>query len=104
MDDLITWLRAQLDDDERVAREAQAEAFGLYPDGHGDATLAFLNRFNEDRVLAEVDATRRILDELAIGVPDGDPDGWLGSIARLLALPYAGRPGYHEEWSPDGRM
>lgn len=68
-------------------------------------------RHDPARVLAEVAAKRRIIDlhgrdhECSIYdhgeisscnyILDGDC-----STMRLLALPYAGRPGYREEWRP----
>ncbi|WP_406200107.1 DUF6221 family protein [Streptomyces sp. NBC_01017] len=74
-------------------------------------------RHDPARVLREIDAKRQIL---ALHIPfrvDGDP--WPGcstcswrndmedlqvqypcATLRLLALPYADRPGYREEWRP----
>lgn len=105
-DDLITWLRAQLDEDERRL-ELRSRITS--------ATFA-------DRMQAEVEAKRRILDEHevcdnGVGKPDSRFCGccfhdryynadvitspvWCKTV-RLLALPYAGsRKGYREEWRP----
>lgn len=137
MDDLVTWLRAQLDKDERVARgdavratspspwrreyyaafmHAVADADGreLFGKGHLAETqdVQHIVRWDPARVVAEVDAKRRILrlyenalnahragsisqrnrtqDEAAVDV--------LGETVRLLALPYADRHGWREEW------
>ncbi len=102
MDDLVTWLRAQLDDDERVAQSA----YYWSPTGWfdvPDSAREHLDRWDPARVLAEVDAKRRILDGMI------DDDGFLrGNIASgtawpvivLLAAAYADRPGYREEWRP----
>lgn len=148
MDDLVTWLRGQLDEDERVAREAgpgpwmaiTTRDFTGGPDSAldlggptGRVVLAgwfdddpirppeseHIARWDPARVLAEVDAKRRILDEIlayeskidgewgcchsAEGIaagqcPDIRPDDI--HAVRLLALPYADRPGYREEWRP----
>lgn len=51
-----------------------------------------------DRVLAECEAKRRIVEHC-------EPDPLTKSpgdeyVLRLLALPYADRPGYREEWRP----
>lgn len=90
MDELVTWLRARLDDDERVARAATY--WGDLPLGHLASDLeAHLIHWMPPRVLAEVEAKRRILDAYE------DETGYL---LRLLALPYADRPGYREEWRP----
>jgi hypothetical protein len=118
MNDLVRFLRAQLDDDERVARETTdhlADVWGwveLAYDGI-DADVAFHDRFDPARVLAEVDAKRRILDlhdamvagvEAAAGtVLAGASKVRLGAYlnaVKCLALPYAGRPGYRDEWRP----
>lgn len=63
-----------------------------------------------DRLLAECDAKRRIIDEHAAALANrkDHPDdlagaGWLLGTVRalkLLALPYADREGYREEWRP----
>jgi hypothetical protein len=135
--DLIIWLRAQLDDDERVARAASmapwlrdeanasirhsgpsasksSESFGMYViasvgahdigrPSHEDAE--HIARWDPARVLAEVDAKRRILDHAdvsrergKIGPSPGD-GAWFLTV-RLLALPYADRPGFRDEWRP----
>ena len=68
-------------------------------------------RHDPARVLAEVDAKRRILDEeLVPALRDYDterPDlakdvryDIAARVLQLLALPYADRPGYREEWRP----
>jgi len=139
-DDLVTWLRVQLDEDERVAREADGLGWGyagaferdhdgndIYPqwglmsadDGPtlllGDLTIEKLRhiaRHDPVRVLAEVAAKRRILDEHNLGYIGSrecrccsdkrgdDVEPYPCPTVRLLALPYADRPGYREEWRP----
>ncbi|HEY3261295.1 MAG TPA: DUF6221 family protein [Pseudonocardiaceae bacterium] len=135
MNDLITWLRAQLDDDERVT-QACAE---VYPapwdmsdrghtalvradepdfrivaeleqssaiDGWLGERLEHIARWDPARVLAEVDAKRRILDMWADAQSAEFPDYWggyataLDDVVRQLALPYADRPGFRAEWRP----
>jgi len=181
-DDLITWLRAQLDNDEQVARAATVgpwwhnpgkawlgpEAFEQYDRskgeefvGYGDspfsgcvaatgpashaqsmADAAHITRYDPARMAAEVDAKRRILDEhqpiwRTVEWPHDQngkgeaqacrrcqnaaytewhpkygeagvlPEGFITpyvlapcTTLRLLALPYADRPGYRDEWRP----
>jgi len=140
MDDLTTWLRAQLDDDERVARAVQlhlwtvstpppdvapitlvANAGGSHyshlaegvrmhdPDG---AVLHHAARWDPARVLAEVDAKRRIIDryedavarqsddDYSLIAADVQAEEYRDWVLPLLALPYADRPGYRSEWAP----
>lgn len=113
MDELITWLRAQLDDDERAARAATVLPGGAaewFTGAEGSVLAAdpsqlhvrgavlslddigvHIARWDPARVLAEVEAKRRILDDFS----------WEAGQVRaiqLLAQPYAGRDGWREEW------
>jgi hypothetical protein len=169
MDDLVQWMRAQLDEDERVARAASeyAEAdWRLDEDGEtvlwwppephiaekerekglpvvsdhwrgqtiesGGTRLApHIARHDPARVLREIDATRQLLDlhglvhrdllwidensdertaEIPVcghcvprhssyPHPSAVPQGPCTTL-RMLALPYADRPGYRDEWRP----
>ena len=72
------------------------------------------NGWTQDRVLREIDAKRRIIAEVVpemnsmtdqihndFGVGRMDPATYESlALLRLLALPYADRPGYREEWRP----
>ena len=129
--DLVAFIRAQLDEDERIARAADSgrwlpEDKGItfeyraddFHGGEAQARLVADTRANQEhiaewwpaRVLAEVDAKRRILDWLedVQRFMDLDEMSWyrLGGEVdidlahRLLALPFAGRPGFREEWKP----
>lgn len=134
MDDLVQWLRAQLDEDERIAREAterqpydEWDAVGagddddvsrshwevvkiarMSPTPAARSLALHIAEWDPARVLAEVDAKRRIID-LHKGVNDYCAECDLVrsnypyhpcTTLRLLALPYADRPGYREEWRP----
>lgn len=162
MNDLVTWLPAQFDKDERVAREASRHELGhgWTPTGehwqwiepNGDQVLAldpvvddYLNdagradlrsverysspssrwtlphfvmsteetrtvdamhiaRHDPARVLREVEAKRLILAWCVRMDPEPNVGGVLAGearrITRWLALPYADRDGYREEWRP----
>lgn len=141
MNDLITWLRAQLDEDERVAcavkpldhtydmggtRMEESHSVtrwiphsedGRHSSERDPAAAALFARHDPARVLAEVEAKRRVLDlaTLAAQHEVQDVDGpisrlekalarvtapELEKVVRLLAVPYADRPGYLEEWHP----
>lgn len=126
-DDLIAFLRAQLDDDERVALAVQpdmpapweaygseldagvvAEDGGIIRDGDGGmrhATAEHIARWDPDRVLAEVEAKRRVLNmwtewhaTAENGTFHGGRRDTLMEVIENLAQPYAGRPGWREEW------
>lgn len=102
VDDLIAWLRQQLDEDERVALEALAECPGI--DGRWVPTTNRPSHVHEAhwdpaRVLAKVKADRRILDECVRTLEFEDYGHWLAEqVIQALAQPYAGRPGRREEW------
>lgn len=102
-DDLATWLLAAIDEEERVARET----------GDDPVDSEHQARWTPDRVLAECEAKRRIVQEYiaqreferqlpnsALQSPD-ETSAWEACV-RILAEPYAkaGSPGYREEWRP----
>ncbi|MEU7170337.1 DUF6221 family protein [Micromonospora tulbaghiae] len=104
MDDLTAWLRQQLDDDEQVAISA-SHARHFY-DCLGDC-FDHHERWDDARVLAEVDAKRRViavceadLGQRGTGAVDGEVDRPTWDVLAALALPYADRPGYRDEWRP----
>jgi hypothetical protein len=149
MDELVQWLRAQLDEDERIARAASwtddANAWHAEPSPFGardsgqrwyvedamdDGVVSRVDPVASDdegvarhiaehdpaRVLLEIDAKRRIVECHEPWVAgngdticgrcgrehvDGRPGGHFpcGTL-RLLALPYADRTGYRDEWRP----
>ncbi|MDK0520377.1 DUF6221 family protein [Streptomyces sp. ML-6] len=124
--DLVQFLRDRLDEDETLARNTGQWGMSwqnLTMDGElrddanagtvahipHEATRAHIARHDPARVLREVDAKRKLVDQYAEAA-DNDVDepyeyayGWangLGVAARLLALPYADHPDYREEWRP----
>ena len=124
VDDLITWLKAQLDDDERVALAADpkrhraivTQSMTGQSGAHHNTRL--VAEWDPARVLAEIHAKRLILDVHA-PVDGYDPNGsvcstcgergnpgdedavvrWPCLTVRLLAQPYAGREGWLESWT-----
>ena len=133
MNDLIAFIRARIDEDERTARRAadvydgattweltRATAMdvgertfiaeiGADEDGFRPSELDHIARHDPARVLREVEAKRRILDEYRAAQANlkQHPDdlagkGWLLGTVRvinLLALPYADHPDYRPEWA-----
>jgi len=137
--DLVTWLRTQLDEDASRAHnldgrrapspwQAKGDGYGAYVEaadgtiieerggGMYMAVATHIAHWDPARVLAEVDAKRRILDEIVpeangldssvdldrrIGIRDQTVEPYCSDqLVRLLALPYADRPGYRDEWRP----
>lgn len=109
-DDLVAFLRDQLDEDERIARAANTspEMVTGIPRSYAEAPVVLhIARFADPaRVLREIDAKRRLLYQFeqrgnsvraTAGLWDG---GVWDDMLRLLALPYADRPGYRKEWRP----
>lgn len=136
--DLVAFLRGRLDEDEHTARAASgnqwlsdagdspADAWILNEDMHlaevDPPTAEHIARHDPARVLAEVDAKRRIIawhstphtlvDGFCVedtgprthqGEADcaccGYPNGCL--TVRLLVLPYSSHPDYRPEWAPE---
>jgi hypothetical protein len=134
--DLIEFLLARLGEDEEMASAAaglgasrrhwtreyiscvvDATGGDLIVYGEGTPTSAqadHIARHDPDRVLAEADAKRRIVDWLAAHAAFDMPaakaqaasreEWYLVTLARttlkLLALPYASHPEYRQEWVP----
>lgn len=108
-DDLIEFIRARLDEDERVARWAGG---GIWHDVAAvrESWLAECNREDATHILrhdparirAEVDAKRRILElgTCAACEIESQPCDHRDDVLALLALPYADHPDYRPEWSP----
>lgn len=139
MDELVQFLRDRLDEDERIARTAsedvdhgdrwEAELYGDDPekqDAWGrlpfeeDPTpwvcVRHAARHDPARILADVEAKRRAVDECAYwneklaqaaANPNARPYPCLGEILdavnpilRALALPYVDHPDCKPEWRP----
>ncbi|MEU7857708.1 DUF6221 family protein [Nonomuraea sp. NPDC049141] len=118
MNELIAFLRARLHEDERGARAASPVSWPSNAEedegaaSSGDqarATAAYLARYAPARVLQEIEAKRRILDELVgfvaeaefLPVDEGNTTKAMAvGVVRLLALPYAGHAAYLEKWRP----
>lgn len=132
MDDLITWLRVQLDEDERIARACGDVAWvddvpgmvhvdpaairdnkwafghlgyvaGAHPNELGNAYRAHIARHDPAHVLREVEAKRKILGLVTDAGPsfgDGYTEAYR-DVVKLLAVPYADRPGYLDAWRPE---
>jgi hypothetical protein len=123
-DDLTKWLLEQIAEDERAAGVLPADGYPKH-DGRvlsveGTMDVPWPDRWNPSRVLAECDAKRRIIiyHDVILVWPSGTTGAkyYTGSVRRCascedvkvlpcptlryLALPYADRPGYRDEWRP----
>lgn len=126
MEDLVQFLRARYDEDAAEA-QATADEYGavwtfdeamdsVRSDKDADVVeepgtpRTYIARHDPARVLAEVDAKRQLVDryERAMENRRAHPEDLatagallaLHGAVKLLALPYANYPGYHEEWRP----
>ncbi|WP_128977268.1 DUF6221 family protein [Streptomyces roseicoloratus] len=122
--DLVEFLTARLDEDERTARGVLWDGSGnelqwslpfsatiqvgteLFTTDDG-AVAEHIARHDPARVLAEVDAKRRILADYERFVAERRRmmGGWdsypeVSPILAALALPYADHPDYDEAWRP----
>lgn len=107
-DDVVAWLREQLDEDEARTRKllanAQQTALTLQDPRHlgkfipGWHDWPDVEQMCTDR-LREIEAKRRMINSECSFYPLG-ADIPVSRILKLLALPHAGRTGYREEWRP----
>lgn len=110
---LPEFLYARIDEDERLARAAANAPGDLVPldEAHAEQVA----RFDVDRVLAECDAKRRIIDlayeatgydmtvdlERASSARVDSDVAFVGDrILRALAVPYARHPDFDDAWRP----
>jgi hypothetical protein len=129
--DLVDFLRARLDEDERWALGAKSSTrcldnsdgytewsadedggegvraghivVAVDPNGfmHGDCA-GHIARHDPARVLAEVDTKRRIIAECGHMIRRDEPERSRAEwILRVLALPFHGHSQYRPEWAPD---
>ena len=129
MDELIVFLRAQLDEDERTARAIPLDLGHQWSDpgpwvmagsggGGREAEVAkaadglemplaehvahHIAAHDPARVLREIEAQRQMVSACERSV-DYDSRGMMSmaeDFLRLLALPFADRPGYQDSWRP----
>lgn len=112
-DELAAWLRVQLDDDEQEAQDAlkrttttRRRVGGEWVEDTVQPPEWRRSVWGPARVLRELDAKRKIIAEHDVySRPLGERMDCQSydfpcTTLRLLALPYADRPGYREEWRP----
>jgi hypothetical protein len=106
VDDLVQWLRIQLDDEAEAARAAMdRESDWWWGDDAGTPAERHIARHDPARVLREIEAKRDLL-RFAEGIHDHHETFTTGVASRLedtlrlFAAAYADRPGYQETWRP----
>lgn len=110
-DGLVAFLRERLDEEEQLANAASHAGLGVDvgPDGkivsENPDAQDHIATWNPRRVLAEVEAKRRIVILHGSGSDPCDAhDASYLSIPcdtlLLLAVPYAGHPDYRPAWRP----
>lgn len=108
MNDLVTFLRARLTEDEtEIAKHPDEPDFGWWElvasTESNYPCLPYLS-LSKKRALAEVEVKRQIVDWCVNMDPTPGLGGLLAGearkILRLLTLPYAGHPSYRREWRP----
>jgi hypothetical protein len=104
MDEMIVWLRAQLDDQAR-SNQLHTSVCSLTLGSISGNVSDECDCGGPDFVLSDVDAKREIMN-LAYskcGADSAYADGWDDAAllaVKLMALPFSGRPGYQESWRP----
>lgn len=117
MDDLVKFLRAQLDEDAEMVRRNSdhrglADGFPDYRTYSDDDTVAadeYIEHFGPARALREIEAKRLALDHYAEleRLAKGGAAIYrtaAGAVAvqiQIMALAYADRSGYREAWRPE---
>ncbi len=101
MSDIADFLLARIADDEKVAEAAIGTGYDLgyrlavdEVEGHRSGV-----HIDPDRVLAECEAKRRIVEEWG-RVERLGTNGFGPGVLRHLASVYADHPDYREEWRP----
>jgi hypothetical protein len=110
-DDLVAFVKRCLDEDERVAREGERYWHGIRIESATEVEEDHVRRWDPARVLAEVEAKRRILDlyegacaEVRSFVTADQRAAarvaqfQLEAVITAFAQPYAGHEGWREEW------
>lgn len=114
--DLATWLLAQLEADAELAQsllKPYAWGYSAFYEA-SPKELDHIARHDPEHVLVDIAAKRRIVKEHQPVGSDLYPEQgslWCGTCSpakfgpcqtlRLLALPYADRPGYDPAWAPE---
>ena len=111
MADLIEFLRARIDEDERDARAVQSADIYDVPASTEDAPGAAFRRLADGPWLADIAVKRKIIAAYAdaaewygrrenLAAPAGEVHG-LRTAIRLLASAYSDHPDFDPDWTVD---
>ncbi|HEY5987343.1 MAG TPA: DUF6221 family protein, partial [Streptosporangiaceae bacterium] len=104
--------RAQLDEDERVAKAAAEDWLDVgvavvaadegVPFAAPDSTVDHIAHHDPARVLRDVKADRKLLQMIAWldKYEDGSAYGFAQTVLKIRAERFDDRPGWREEWRP----
>ena len=95
---LTEFLLARIAEDEAAAKAARGWQTGSRHEGQPLDWSIHMDRWSPDRVLAEVEAKRQMV-EWYQAVAASSYKTSMGFLTRL-ALPYADHPDYQQEWRP----
>lgn len=114
MSDIVVFLRARIDEDERRAPAehfdideggyyscpaTRDEPYGDLPSGEEHCNCGLAQR--RARALQEVAAKRALLAEVERELADDDTNETAQWMARVLAAVYADHPDYDPAWAPN---
>jgi hypothetical protein len=106
VDDLAAWLTQVWDEQEKAADPADRRDIIYYPAERSGFPVSNVEPIERASVLARIAADRQILAFVQrVQLNAGEPPHWdvgdaeaLGHVVKLLAQPYADRPGFRDEW------
>lgn len=104
--DLVTFLRARLDEREAAAKASEGAWIPLGPDPLDRRPIARLMSMHDPAyVLADVAAKRRMVDLCAHNLEFEDY-GWsvAGPALKLLAAPFVQHPDFDPAWAAEGTV
>lgn len=113
MIELAEFTRARVAEDEQGAAKMRENEGSMADCGEPHDASIYISeswQFDADRLRAECEAKRRIIDRLeqlvqhldaaGLMMPDEVSAVLVDGIGAELALPYAGHPDWREEWRP----
>lgn len=98
MDDLIQFLHARYDDEQRNAEAYLSEVLGTRLED--DARFRLTDIEAKRRILAGIERRRSHGENDPWESANAETDGMASEVLGSLVLPYADHPDYRQEWRP----